>query len=91
MSVDTIDYEKGETPMTDLQFLEYKRVSDELTEARREIEMLRGSQGASDSDGMTDYQFQEFNKLWDERNALRDENEVLKKELELLRGQQTGN
>ena len=33
---------KDEELMTDLQFLEYKRVRDELDEARQEIELLRG-------------------------------------------------
>jgi len=70
---------KDEEFMTDLQFLEYKRVRDELEAAlKREIDTLRGNQSTSDSNGMTDYQFKKFNELWDERNALRDENKALR-------------
>ena len=77
--------QRDEELMTDLQFLEYKRLSDELAEARQEIEMLRGNQNASDFDGMTDYQFKYI-------MGLKDENAALKKELETLRAEKaTGN
>ena len=75
---------KDEEIMTDLQFLEYKRVRDELEILRREIETLRSGQGVPSSDGMTDYRFQKYNELWDECNMLRNENATLKKELEGL-------
>ena len=69
---------KDEELMTDLQFLEYKRLIDELAEARREIERLRGKQNAPDFDGMTDYQFKYI-------MGLKDENAALKRKLEALR------
>ena len=69
---------KDEELMTDLQFLEYKRVRDELDEARQEIELLRGKQNAPDFDGITDYQFKYI-------MGLKDENAALKKELEALK------
>ncbi len=67
----------NEELMTDLQFLEYKRVYDELAEARQEIAMLRSNQGASGSDGMTDYQFRRYEEY-------RDKCEVLEKEVATL-------
>ena len=76
---------KDEEIMTDLQFLEYKRVRDELEILRREIETLRGGQDAPTSSGMTDYQFRKFNEILDESNALREENVSLKKGIEKLK------
>ena len=77
------DEHKDEELMTDLQFLEYKRVRDELDDAlKREIEMLRTSQCASSSESMTDYQFKYIMELKDENAALRKELETLRAKMQ---------
>ncbi len=40
MLSDTVDYAKGETPMTDLQFKRYEELRDKCEEQSREIAAL---------------------------------------------------
>jgi len=79
--------------MTDLQFLEYKRLSDELAEAEREIEMLRGNQGVAGEpnmsdkaeDGMTDLQFLAYKDARDKlEEALREQIALLQSKCDAL-------
>ena len=41
MLSDSVDYAKGETPMTDLQFKRYEELRDKCEEQSREIAALR--------------------------------------------------
>ena len=42
MLSDTVDYEKGETPMTDLQYQDMKALREENDALKAEIHLLRG-------------------------------------------------
>jgi len=39
--MESVDYKKGETPMTDYQFKQYESLRDKLEEAQKEIQQLR--------------------------------------------------
>ena len=71
---------KDEELMTDLQFLKYKRLSDELAEAKREIEMLRGNQGVAGEPNMSDYQFRRYEEYRDKCEAFEKERSALRQE-----------
>jgi len=41
IDMESVDYKKGETPMTDYQFKQYESLRDKLEEAQKEIQQLR--------------------------------------------------
>ena len=64
------------TEMTDLQFAftEYQKICVERDALREELRALRKEGAACDERGMTDYQFQQYEKLRNEREkSLRQE------------------
>ena len=76
MAPDTVDYSKGETPMTDEQFKAYVELRDKY-EALLE---LRVKPQIADDDSVSDYQFKRFEQLRDEHEELRNELALLRKE-----------
>ena len=83
MAPETVDYSKGETPMTDEQFKAYVELRDKY-EALLELRVK--PQGVAD-DTASDYQFKRFEQLRDEHEELRNEIALLRKENAGLRMQ----
>ena len=90
MQADTVNYTKGETPMTDLQFNAYVELRNKYDELLQEADKMRRVAPRSSDDGMTDYQFRRYEKLRDkceeldrELALLREENAKLKIQLEM--------
>ena len=88
MAPDTVNYAKGETPMTDQQFSAYVELRDKY-EALLE---LRLSPPNKEEDAVSDYQFKRFEQLRDECEGLktvvaqlRKENAGLKMQLEMIK------
>ena len=92
MAPDTVDYSKGESPMTDMQFAAYTELRDKyealLLEAAGGLSIVPS--GKSDL-SFSDYQFKRFEQVRDkceelgsEIAALRKENSRLKLQVELL-------
>ena len=77
MAHDSVDYAKGETPMTDLQFKEFQRLI--LREQELLLENSRLKEGANNQSGgnMTDKQFEAYVEMRDERDALKVKLEAL--------------
>ena len=106
MQAESIDYTKGETPMTDYQTkLLLATIADMLSssasieDARTRFMAITGNdvvlkgkftvnQGVPCCEGMTDYQFQQFEKLWDERDGLTREITTLREENRKLKENQ---
>ncbi len=70
MPPDSINYAKGETPMTDYQFKKYEVLRAENEELRRkcdtltnELASLRNGTMPVVQQGMTDFQFKSFVKI----------------------------
>jgi hypothetical protein len=91
MQTDTVDYAKGETPMTDYQtkllmsfVAESIRTSKDLDEARQRFANATNIGGiltekSNLEEGMTDYQFKRYEELRDKCFALERKNEALYK------------
>ena len=86
MRKNTVDYAKGETPMTDLQFnayielqKKYNDLLDEVNHLRRE-KPRRSGEGRRSDEGMSDYQFQRYEKVRDKCEELSREVSALKQE-----------
>jgi len=78
MSGDTVNYEAGETPMTDYQFKCYKKQRDEKeAELTRELNSLRQSISGN-NDVMTDYQVKLLMEIKDKCTAQEQELNVLR-------------
>ena len=71
MSQDSVDYAKGETPMTDLQYQDMKALREENYALKAEMALLKTQGFQPGETGMTDYQFEAYVKVRDERDALR--------------------
>jgi len=83
MAPDTVDYSKGESPMTDEQFKAYVELRDKY-EALLELRVK--PQNMTDDAG-SDYQFRRYEQLRDEHEEFRNEIALLKKENAGLRMQ----
>ena len=87
-----VDYARGETPMTDLQFNAFIELQSKYEELAAEVSQLRKAKPRRTDDGMTDYQFQRYEKMRDkceeltkEVALLREENARLKVQTEMLK------
>ena len=104
MFSNTIDSEKGETPMTDYQFEYIMKLKDKVAELTHELSVSLDMPGVAndntsdgpDKNGMTDYQFKQYETLRDkcevmtrETNFLRMENAMLKSEIKKLKKSQS--
>ena len=90
MMPDVVDFEKGETPMTDLQFSAYVELRNKYDALVREMDGLRKVESRPNDEGMSDYQFRRYEKLRDkceelgrELTQLYEENARLKIQLEM--------
>jgi len=88
MAADTIDYTKGETPMTDKQFLAYVELRDKY----EALLQLRVAPPGKTDDVLSDYQFKRYEqirdkceKLGNELILLRKENASLKMQVDMLK------
>ena len=88
-----VNYAKGETPMTDLQFNAFIELQNKYDDLIQEVALMRRAKPNRDDDGMTDYQFKRYEKIRDkceelsrEVALLREENARLKVHSEMLRG-----
>ena len=93
MRDNVVNYAKGETPMTDLQFNAFIELQRKYDDLLQEVSLLRRAKPRRDDDGMTDYQFKRFEKMRDkceeltrEVAILREENVKLQIRSEVLRG-----
>ena len=89
----TVDYAKGETPMTDLQFKAFLELQNKYDDLLHEVNQIRRAKPRRTDEGMTDYQFQRYEKMrsqCEEMNReiaqLREENARLKVHAEVLKG-----
>jgi len=57
MLPDSIDYAKGETPMTDYQFQQFEKLWDENDALKKELSLLKGQNAKPSETGMTNYQY----------------------------------
>ena len=87
-----VNYAKGETPMTDLQFNAFIELQDKYNNLVQEISLMRRAKPRREEDGMSDYQFQRYEKIRDkceelvrEVTLLREENARLKVHSEVLK------
>ena len=92
MTPDTVDYAKGETPMTDLQFTAYVELRDKYETLLQEATELRYSLPPKSEEAASDYQFQRYEQVRDrceeldkELTMLRKENAKLKMQLEMYK------
>jgi len=76
MAPDTVDYSKGESPMTDEQFKAYVELRDKY-EALLELRLAPQNAG---NEVVGDYQFRRYDQLRDEHEALKIESAQLRKE-----------
>ena len=88
-----VNYAKGETPMTDLQFNAFIELQSKYDDLVQEISLMRRAKPRRDDEGMSDYQFKRYEKIRDkceelsrEVAHLREENARLKVHSEMLRG-----
>ena len=65
MTHDSVDYARGETPMTDYQFKQYEALSQECNTLRQELINLLNSQQSDDSESLSDCKFKEYELLRD--------------------------
>ena len=93
MRKNPVNYAKGETPMTDLQFNAFVELQNKYVSLLQEVNVLRRAKPRSGDDGMTDYQFKRYEKLREkceeltrEVAILREENVKLQVRSEVLRG-----
>ena len=56
MDSDIVDYEAGETPMTDYQFKRFEELKDKCTALEQELDVLR-RRGSSCDKEMTDFHY----------------------------------
>jgi len=77
MTTEVVDYAKGETPMTDLQFNAFNELREKYEALLQEVAVLRVEPVLKTDDVLSDYQFQRFEKV-------RDQCEVLSKEVASL-------
>ena len=66
MQIDTVDYEKGETAMTDYQFKQYEALRDKYEEQARELALLRSNSSTPDKqseESLTDFQYKSLIKM----------------------------
>jgi len=78
MAPDKVDFSKGESPMTDLQFTAYVELRDKFEALLQEAAGLSSVPPARSDAALSDYQFRRFEQV-------RDKNEELNSELKLLR------
>ena len=93
MRENTVNYAKGETPMTDLQFNAFIELQKKYDDLVAEVSLMHKAKPRRVEEGMTDYQFQRYEKMRDkceeltrEIAMLRDENARLKVHAEVLKG-----
>ena len=92
MQNNTVDYAKGETPMTDLQFNAFIELQKKYNDLMEEVTKLRQAKPQRGDEGMSDYQFQRYEKMRDkceelgrEVSMLREENAKLMVQAEMLK------
>ena len=67
MSQDSVNYAKGETPMTDLQYQDMEALRKERDALKAEMALLKTQGFQPGETGMTDYQFKAYEALRDKR------------------------
>lgn len=55
-----VDYENGETPMTDYQFKRYEEYRDKCEALEKQLALLQGDKLNQNDYGMTDFQFMQM-------------------------------
>jgi len=78
MTPDKVDFSKGESPMTDLQFTAYVELRDKYEALVQDAAGLSFVPPARAETAFSDYQFKRFEQV-------RDKNEELNSEIALLR------
>jgi len=78
MAPDTVNFSKGESPMTDLQFTAYTELREKYEALLHEAAGMSLVPKSKTEDALSDYQFKRFEQV-------RDRNEELNGEIALLR------
>lgn len=55
-----VDYENGETPMTDYQFKRYEEYRDKCETLEKQLALFQGDKSNQNDYGMTDFQFKQI-------------------------------
>ena len=91
MTPDSVDFSKGESPMTDLQFTAYVELRDKYEALLQEAAGESLAPPAKADSAFSDYQFRRFEQVRDKNEELngeiallRKENSRLKLQIELL-------
>jgi len=80
MAPETVDYAKGESPMTDFQFTAYLELREKYESLLQEVVELRLVPISNSESGVSDYQFQRFEEIRDKNEELNNELAVMRKE-----------